>query len=206
MRSRQFAGIALTACLLFSCQSTDDAGTNTSDLHVTTANEPVGANCAAGGKRIEITKDGVTSTVYVCHGLAGDEISVSDAGEQCLHGGSVIQVGSADPIFDCNGKDGAETVVMDAVEAGEDCAYGGVSLRVGEGDPIFVCNGAPGGSGAEGKSATVGTEPAGDNCYEGASRCRWAAMFVMCAMATPSSGRTSPPMPKVSPTPPTSRT
>lgn len=164
MKSRNFTGIALTACLLLSCRSTEDAGTEAADnLHVTTAHEPAGENCEAGGKRIEITNDGVTSTVYVCHGKGGDEISVSDAGEQCLHGGSVIQVGDADPIFVCHGKDGlgADAVVMDAVEAGEDCAYGGVSLRVGEGSPIYVCNGA------DGNGVTVATEPQGENCEYG---------------------------------------
>jgi len=149
MRSRHFTGIALTACLLFSCDAANDAG----------------RNCEAGGKRIDVTQGGATNTVYVCDGLDGGEISVSDAGEQCPYGGSVIQVGSNEPIFVCNGKDGsAETVVLDTVEAGEDCTYGGVSLRVGAGDPIYLCNGAPG---SDGRDVTVATEPAGENCEHG---------------------------------------
>ncbi len=169
MKNRLRTAAALFPFLLLSCQSDEPNTEPVNDLEVTTADEPAGENCAAGGKRIEITQGGETSTVYVCHGLDGDRISVSDAGEQCLHGGSVIQVDDAEPIFVCNGKDGtsAEAVVMDAIDAGEDCTYGGVSLRVGHGEPFFICNGAPGETGADGKSVAIATEPAGANCEYG---------------------------------------
>src|SRR5690606_5308257 len=150
-KTRVITGTSLIACLLLSCDSPrGSSGTAAGDLDVTTANEPPGENCSAGGTRIDITNDDdVTSTVYVCDGLDGDSISVEDAGEQCPGGGAALQIGDSEPLFVCNGKDGesADTVVLAAVDPGDDCTYGGLSLRIGQGEPIFVCHGTPGASG-----------------------------------------------------------
>jgi len=122
------------------------------------APEPAGANCPAGGTVItsglDANRNGVlepgevTSTSFVCDGLAGLDALVSTAAEpagaNCANGGIVVRTGA-----DLNG-DGV--------------------LQPGEvSGTRYVCNGAPGAQGNPGAVSLVRQvdEPAGANCTFG---------------------------------------
>ena len=124
----------------------------------TSAPEPAGANCPAGGTAImsglDLNRDGVlepaevTSTSFVCDGTPGLNALVSTAveppGANCANGGIVVRTGA-----DTNG-DGL--------------------LQPGEVTGTrYVCNGAPGAQGLPGAVSLVRQvdEPAGANCAFG---------------------------------------
>ncbi len=107
---------------------------------VATSNEPVGANCPEGGKRIDT-------------GIDANDNGVLDPGEK------------APPTYVCNGtsgedaKDGASARIRTVVElAGESCAFGGIAIEIGAdangngvledaevdaGATKYICNTAP---------------------------------------------------------------
>src|SRR5690606_41282490 len=90
------------------CQ--DEDGGSPDNVGVQTTPGPPGEHCEAGGTRLDISQDEATSTVYLCHGRDGDEISVTEAGDRCRHGGSLIQVGDATPVLVCRGENGQSDV------------------------------------------------------------------------------------------------
>jgi hypothetical protein len=124
---------------------------------VLVTDEPTGANCAAGGQKIQtgldlnddgtLQADEVTETFYVCDGAAGADgtdgasgasghdslVLVSDepAGANCAAGGKKIQTG-----LDANGNG--------TLDAGEVAATS------------YVCNGATGANGAAGADGKSG--------------------------------------------------
>src|SRR5580698_6301007 len=82
-------------------------------VDVTVTAEPAGANCADGGQRIDVTRDGTTATSYVCNGGTGSAatVSVADepAGANCPAGGVAITSssgGSTVTSYVCDGIGG----------------------------------------------------------------------------------------------------
>jgi len=134
-------------------------GSNGLQNLVTSTTEPSGANCAAGGTRIDFgidnSSDGVLDpaevdgTFFVCNGLQTLVAIVPEApGSNCASAGSRIQVGTdanangvLDPAevdstsFVCNGVDGINglhTLVATTAEApGSNCATGGTRIDQG---------------------------------------------------------------------------
>jgi hypothetical protein len=121
--------------------------------------EPAGANCTAGGQRVDVglddDGDGVLSTSeisytsYVCDGEDGlttlVDVTEEPAGANCANGGSRVDIGAdtnADGALDtgeiqatdyvCNGEDGFSTLLTSNAEpAGANCAAGGQRLDSG---------------------------------------------------------------------------
>jgi len=193
--------------------------------------EGAGANCAAGGQKIQAgiddDKDGVLDdpaevdyTAYACNGAAGADgsdglnslikTSVEGAGANCAAGGQKIQVGiddDKDGVLDdpaevdstayaCNGvagaagADGADgtdgltsLVKITAEGAGANCAAGGQKIESGLDDDndgvldipaevdytAYACNGADGADGVN-SLITITAESAGVNCSYGGKR------------------------------------
>lgn len=151
---------------------------------VAVVDEPAGANCAAGGKRllvgIDTSGDGqlqaaeVSSTAYVCNGEAGT-------------GGAAGPAGPAGP----SGPGGTGSLLsMSPEPAGGNCPAGGTFVRSGpdtDGNGVldagevaqsaYVCQGATGATGATGANGTssllaVTPEAAGGNCTHGGTQVR----------------------------------
>lgn len=137
-----------------------DAGVSVASL-VRTSVEAAGANCAAGGQRLEFGLDAngngaldageVTSTAYVCNGAGGAtgntgapgarslvSITAEPAGTNCANGGRRVQSG-----LDTNGDN-----TLQAVEVTQ---------------TSYVCDGAAGLS----TLVTQASEPSGANCPSG---------------------------------------
>lgn len=129
-------------------------GTNGTDgedgVSVTTASEPGGANCAAGG--IQLTAANGAS--YVCNGKAGVDGKDGTNGTNGADGAP-----GADGADGVDGKDGVS--VMSSVEpAGGNCANGGSKFTAANG-LTYACNGAPGtGGGGWSLSGNAGTDSA----------------------------------------------
>jgi len=150
--------------------------------------EPPGANCPAGGQKIDLGPDTngngsldgseATRTVYVCDGEMGATGATGAPGPK------------GDPGE--RGPSGVTTLAAAATEtAGANCAKGGVKLSTGvdingngvldgtEGaDVTYICNGADGSDGAPGAKGKDGAislvsatpEPAGAACVNGGVR------------------------------------
>lgn len=119
-------------------------------LSVLVTQEPPGANCPAGGARVQV---GDGAPTYVCNGVAGAPglsaaISTEPPGLNCATGGVKIQVGDGVSTYVCNGATGAngQSVAATIEPPGPNCAAGGVRLQVGTMDPVYACNGAGGSS------------------------------------------------------------
>lgn len=137
------------------------------------SNEPAGANCAHGGRKIDSGLDSNRNGVldageagpsqYVCNGAPGNtgaagrnsllEVLSEPAGAHCAHGGKRLNSG-----LDSNGNG--------MLEAGEVTASS------------YVCNGANGSNGSNGSNGGAGQnsllavvdEPAGSNCPAGGKK------------------------------------
>ncbi len=137
------------------------------------SNEPAGANCAHGGRKIDSGLDSNRNGVldpgeagpsqYVCNGAPGNtgaagrnsllEVLSEPAGAHCAHGGKRLNSG-----LDSNGNG--------VLEAGEVTASS------------YVCNGANGSNGSNGNNGSAGQnsllavvdEPAGSNCPAGGKK------------------------------------
>jgi hypothetical protein len=155
MRTRALASMIAALSLACSGEQGPPGGDGQSAA-MRTASEPAGANCAAGGIRVEtgIDDDGdgslgdleVDATVYVCDGAAGQSVSPApeDPGTNCLHGGVMLTPDGGTPFFVCNGAPG-ESVTVTPEPAGANCEFGGVKVQVGTEPATYVCNGVPSG-------------------------------------------------------------
>lgn len=161
MHKKLFLVGALTSLIFVGCE--DSPSGSADEIKFTAHDEPPGPNCREGGSRLEIQRGEKVDLVYLCHPAQGSgAISVSEAGERCPHGGSLIHIEGAEPIALCDGKDGSPpaTLIVEPIEPGEECASGGASIRVGEGEPILVCQGHT-------ETVSIATEPPGENCAAG---------------------------------------
>lgn len=177
MLNRRFLLAALPASLLLSCRGADHADRDAlTDFEVVTVDEPAGENCPAGGKRLEISStDADTRTIYVCNGAPGApgedgsaaDITVTDAGDACPHGGVSVSVSGGSPVLICNGPPGApgeggeagqdgESVTIVAEPPGENCVEGGYKLQVGDGPVEYLCQGEVGPKGDPGAQGEKG--------------------------------------------------
>lgn len=146
------------------------AGTDGLSTLVLMQDEPAGANCPSGGKRISAGLDAdrngvlavgeVSATAYVCNGANGS-------------------TGAA-------GADGKASLISTSAEpAGANCATGGLKINAGidaNGNGVldvaevsstnYVCNGTNGAAGSNGRNSLIATttEPAGANCANGGLR------------------------------------
>ena len=134
---------------------TSNPSSSTASIHVSVSAEPAGANCAAGGQRIDVTDHGATTTSYVCNGGDGGSasVSVSDEppGSNCPAGGKAITTssdGATVTSYVCNGSDG-NSVIATAEPPGANCASGGTKIVDSTGSVSYVCNGQ------DGQSVTV---------------------------------------------------
>ncbi len=150
-------------------------------VSVTTTEELPGANCAAGGLRI----DSASGTHYACNGVQGPQgvagVSVTGSSEgpgaNCPAGG--VRLDSASGIqYVCHGIQGPQgtagfeaLVTTNAEIAGANCATGGTKIEVGldanrngtldaseidAAQTAFVCNGAVGPQGPVGLTGATG--------------------------------------------------
>lgn len=134
-------------------------GADGSSTLVNVTEEPAGANCAAGGYKVESGLDAdsdgaldaveVTSTSYLCNGASGAAgakglVNVTIDSTQCAEGGYKVE----------SGMDADADGVLDASEVSS---------------TSYICNGT---DGADGASALVNVtpEPAGTNCEAGGLR------------------------------------
>lgn len=129
---------------------------------VTITDEPAGANCAEGGRRVDVGLDDdgdgvldaeeIDDTTYVCDGGAGPRTLVTTtaepAGANCANGGQRIDIGAdddGDNVLDpeevettsyvCNGVDAVAHLVDVTTEApGANCAAGGYRIDRGYDD------------------------------------------------------------------------
>jgi hypothetical protein len=186
---------------------------------VTTTPEPDGANCAAGGQRIDYGVDDngngaldageIDGTAYACNGADGAsppqnllKVTAEPAGANCTAGGQRIDHGVDDngngaldaaeidgTTYVCNGADGQSgedglqsLLAVSPEPAGSNCATGGQRIDHGVDDngngtldaaeidgTTYVCNGADGQNGLQSLLA-VSPEPAGNNCATGGQR------------------------------------
>ena len=182
----------LTALMLSACggdSSAVDPGANATPALtalVSAHPEAAGANCTAGGTRIDAGFDAngngtldsteVASTQYVCNGTAGATgttgatgatgatslatlVTVTDAGTHCANGGKAVNVG-----VDTNGDS--------ALQSGEitstDYLCNGATGATG----TAGTNGAAGATGAAGLSSLLASvaEPNGSNCTWGGTK------------------------------------
>jgi hypothetical protein len=157
----QIGMMALLLALTAGCTARDAAG-------VVVTQEPPGANCAAGGARVQVGTDAPT---YVCNGATGENgqsavVTSEPPGTHCTAGGVKVQVGAGLPTYVCNGVAGAagEGVAVSTEPAGSNCAAGGVKMQSGANAPLYVCNGV---QGAAGQCPAVTAEPPGANCAAG---------------------------------------
>jgi len=157
----QIGMMALVLAMTAGCTGKDAAG-------VVVTQEPPGANCAAGGAKVQVGTDAPT---YVCNGAAGENgqsavVTSEPPGANCAAGGVKVQVGTGLPAYVCNGAVGAAgtSVAISAELAGSNCAAGGVKMQSGAGAPLYVCNGA---AGADAASMAVTVEQPGANCAGG---------------------------------------
>ncbi len=162
------AGLILGGWIAFAL-----AGCATDGKSVSVTTEPAGANCAAGGVKIQ-TGDGTPT--YVCNGLQGDAGGTGASGATG-DSGATGATGGTGPA--------GQSVTVTTEPNGANCADGGVKVQVGGDAPTYVCNGASGAAGATGAtgengnagaagatgpagdSVTVTTEPSGANCADG---------------------------------------
>ncbi len=132
-------------------------------------NEPAGANCATGGKKIQVGLDDnndnlldageVDNTFYVCHGATG---ATGPQGPQGIQGLQGIQGPT--------GVTGLKSLMTSTNEsAGVNCATGGKRIQIGVDDndnsaldaaevdqTFYICNGAAGATGAQGPQGVQG--------------------------------------------------
>lgn len=111
--SRPFAALVLVVAS--ACGSSGEDGSSSSGSSVMVVDEPPGANCPAGGKKLVVQNDGQSPTTsYVCNGIpgggAGSSISVTiePPGAICPTGGQRIvtvdlQTQQPQVSFVCNG-------------------------------------------------------------------------------------------------------
>jgi hypothetical protein len=88
------------------CDGADGTSGSGQNALVAVSDEPVGANCASGGQRIDsgLDSDGdgildageVTDTAYVCHLQPDVLVSTVEDPTICLHGGVIVQIGYDD--------------------------------------------------------------------------------------------------------------
>lgn len=141
---------------------TGATGTTGAGPLTTATDEPAGANCVNGGKRVDSGQDTdhsgaleageVTSTKYVCNGKTGAaakrslvSVASEPAGANCATGGQKVTFG-----LDDNGDS---------------------TLAVGEIDGTkFVCNGAAANKDGMLALVSVSPEPPGDTCADGGSK------------------------------------
>jgi transcription elongation factor Elf1 len=174
---------------------------------LTTTDEPAGANCVAGGQRIDYGVDNndngtldaaeIDGTTYVCNGQVGLQTLVvttpEPAGANCVAGGQRIDYGlddDRDGILDaaeidgttyvCDGQVGLQTLVVTTPEpAGANCVVGGQRIDYGLDDnrdgildaaevdgTAYACDGQDGLQ----TLVTTTPEPAGANCVVGGQR------------------------------------
>ena len=172
--------------------------------------EGSGANCAAGGQKIEAGSDTdesgtleaseVTDTVYVCNGVDAIQVLVTVTeeapGANCEAGGQKVESGEdydasgtleesevEHTTYVCNGVDGRTTLVSTtSEEAGANCAGGGQKVESGfdtdnsgtlEASEViettYVCNGIDGIDAIQILVAVTAEEP-GTNCEAGGQK------------------------------------
>lgn len=146
---------------------------------VSVVDEPAGATCAAGGKRVlagtDANQDGIlqvgeiTSSATICHGTPGSNGTDGTNGSDGADG--------------TPGTDGTNSLLALATEpAGANCPAGGTRVRSGPDtnrngaldtaevvQTAYVCNAA---AGADGRNSLIATaaEPVGLNCPHGGHR------------------------------------
>ncbi|HXH18890.1 MAG TPA: hypothetical protein VNJ07_07370, partial [Chitinophagales bacterium] len=149
---------------------------------LTSTNEPSGANCSTGGRKIQLGLDDdndntldageVDQTFYVCNGATGPQGPAGPTGATGPQGPQ----GIAGP----QGVAGYKSLLKVTTEpAGANCATGGSKIDAGvDGNnnsmldageisqTFYVCNGATGPSGLKSLFTSV-SEPAGANCTTG---------------------------------------
>ena len=109
------------------------AGGGGANALVQMLDEPSGANCAAGGKAINVGLDGNANGVL-------DANEVSSSGHVCNGSGGTNGVNGANGT---NGSNGLSTLISIASEpAGANCAYGGIKISSAA-TTNYSCNGAP---------------------------------------------------------------
>ena len=183
-RTWRFALSSIVLPALAACGGGGDgtAGSNGHDGLTTLASvalEMPGSHCSAGGGRISAGLDAngngvlddaeVSSTQYVCNGLAGTTGGTGAAGPAGAPGSNGFSV----------------LVAMAAEPAGANCAHGGKKLNAGldgNGNGVldaaevtssgYVCNGADGGNGPNGLNSLIAVTPEapGANCSYGGSK------------------------------------
>jgi hypothetical protein len=190
MKLRAHAGlIALSGALcavagFVACSGNDGArGTPGTTAIVTSTVEPAGDNCPAGGFLIvvgldtngdgELSKDEISSTQYVCNGVAGDAGTPGETGQDGADGpkGDQGDPGDAGPPG-ATGDAGPKGATGDAGppgatgDAGPKGATGDAGPKGDKGDT--------GDAGAAGLNALVSIDPeaAGANCQFGGVRLR----------------------------------
>jgi hypothetical protein len=169
-------------------------GTNGQNTLVKTTTESAGANCTAGGVKIEygldannngtldVSEINATLTKYVCNGAVGATGAVGAQGTQGIQGAQGPQ-----GVAGANGTNGQNTLVKTTTEiAGANCATGGVKIEYGldannngtlDVSEInatltkYVCNGAVGATGPAGSTGPQGAQgiqgPAGSTGLTG---------------------------------------
>ncbi|MBU1537941.1 VCBS repeat-containing protein [Myxococcota bacterium] len=168
MQSRQviIALLCVFVCVLFTatgCSGEDGKagsdGANGLPSLLTSTNEPPGANCPAGGYRVDsgvdddgdgvLSTDEIDSTIYICHGTDGLTSLVTmtsePAGANCAEGGQKVEVGLDDDgngsldssevestAYMCQGSNGLTSLVSVTAEpAGSNCVSGGQKIMSG---------------------------------------------------------------------------
>jgi len=169
----------------------------TNGTSVTMTPEPPGANCPAGGERLQ---SGSSPAAYVCNGVAGvdgangaDGANGTDGQALLSHrkypaprvqaGGVAISVGSNAPTYVCSGPKGTtgtdgtngQSVTMTLEPAGFNCTNGGQKLQVGAGPATYVCNGVAGGNGTNGTNGPTASwaKCVRDSCHIRGRMQRW---------------------------------
>jgi OmcA/MtrC family decaheme c-type cytochrome len=179
---------------------------------VKTSDEPAGANCRAGGVKVEVGLDAngngtldasevnASATRYVCNGAATSSLvrtSAEPAGANCAAGGVKVEEGvdtNGDGTLDasevdaaatryvCNGVGTVSLVATTPEAPGAHCPTGGVKIETGvdaNGDGVlqvseisaaattFVCNAAPSGSVAPSTGVHVTVDASGVSVADG---------------------------------------
>jgi len=175
-------GCVLVGVLLTACGGGGSDGHDAENVLIQRSAEPAGANCAAGGQRLQIGPDGngdgqlqdgeTQHTAFACNGLPAqaslDVTNIAPGDSRCPDGGNLVSstngsTGGVQLVALCNGVLGAAGGAGPAGPEGTTGAAGptgsdGPMGPTGAGGPI----GAIGPSGPAGSTGTFGpTGPAG---------------------------------------------
>jgi hypothetical protein len=160
---------------------------------VATVAEPAGANCANGGRKVNVGLDAngnsaldtaeITSSSYICNGASGadgtDGANGADGADGANGADGADGANGADGADGTNGADGSNSLIAISAEpAGANCPNGGRKVDVGldlnnnkaldaeEMTTNYICNGLDGFS----SLVSVVDEPAGANCAYGGKK------------------------------------